>query len=117
MDFVSNSHKKSHLLGMAKMDNTKYVTKKWVEVSAKAIIGKLKSSKSIRYSRRYRCHYTVVEVTLAGRAVRLFFCRRGKNEGWEVLLTTDVKLDFMRAYEIYAMRCFLCRWEKGIGIG
>lgn len=104
VDFVSNSHKRFHLLGMAKMGNTKYVTKKWGEVSAKAIIGKLKSSKSIRYSRRYRCHYTMVEVTLAGRAVRLFFCRRGKNEGWKVLLTTDVKLDFMRAYEIYAMR-------------
>lgn len=74
------------------------------EVSAKVIIGKLKSSKSIRYSRRYRCHYTMVDATLAGRAVRLFFCRRGKNEGRKVLLTTDTKMDFMRVYEIYAMR-------------
>ena len=74
------------------------------EVSAKVIIGKLKSSKSIRYSRRYRCHYRMVDATLAGRAVRLFFCRRGKNEGWKVILTTDTKMDFMRVYEIYAMR-------------
>ncbi|MBV3314482.1 transposase [Bacteroides ovatus] len=33
-----------------------------------------------------------------------FFCRRGKNEGRKVLLTTDTKMDFMRVYEIYAMR-------------
>lgn len=29
VDLVSNSHKKFHLLGMVKMGNTKYVTKKW----------------------------------------------------------------------------------------
>lgn len=29
VNFVSNSHKKFHLLGMVKMENTKYVTKKW----------------------------------------------------------------------------------------
>lgn len=29
VNFVSNSHKKFHLLAMAKMENTKYVTKKW----------------------------------------------------------------------------------------
>lgn len=104
VDFVCKSHKKFHLLGMAKMGNTKYKTKEWGELSAKAIIEKLKKSKSIKCSRRYRCQYATINVSLAGRSVKLFFCRRGKKEGWKVLLTTDTKLDFIRAYEIYAMR-------------
>ena len=104
VDFVYNSHKRFHLLGMAKMGNTKYLTTKWGELTAKAIISKLLGSKSVKYSRRYRCHYASVDVMLSGRKVRLFFCRRGKREGWKILLTTNVKLDFLRAYEIYAMR-------------
>lgn len=104
VDFVCKSHKKFHLLGMAKMGNTKYQTKEWGELSASAILSKLKSSKAISYSRRYRCHHATVIVSLGKREVRLFFCRMGKNEKWRILLTTDTKLDFMRAYEIYAMR-------------
>lgn len=104
VDFVYNSHKKFHLLGMAKMGNTKYSTHKWGELTAKAIISKLQGSKSVTYSRRYRCHYASVDVILGERKVRLFFCRRAKREGWKILLTTHVKLDFSRAYEIYAMR-------------
>ena len=58
----------------------------------------------MKYSRHYRCHYAEIEVVLGKRAVKLFFCKRGKKEAWKVLLTTDLRLRFMRAYEIYAMR-------------
>lgn len=104
VDFVCHCHKKFHLLGMAKMGKTKYSVKKWGDMTAKAIISKLESKKEIKYARRYRCHYASVEAVLGKRAVKLFFCRRSKSEGWKVLLTTDASLDFMRAYEIYAMR-------------
>lgn len=104
VDFVCKCHKKFHLLGMAKMGNTKYATKRWGEVGAKAIIGKLKDTKEVKYSKRYRAHYVCVDATLGGRKVRLFFCRRSKSEGWKILLTTDTSLDFLRAYEIYSMR-------------
>ena len=89
---------------MAKMGNTKYVTTDWGELSAKAIITKLKAKKGVKYSRHYRCHYAEIEVVLGKRAVKLFFCKRGKKEAWKVLLTTDLSLRFMCAYEIYAMR-------------
>lgn len=104
VDFVCKCHRRFHLLGMAKMGNTKYLTEEWGELSATAILTKMKSSKSISYSRRYRCHYATVTATLGKRQVKLFFCRMSKNEKWRILLTTDTKLDFMRAYEIYAMR-------------
>ena len=104
VDFVYRRHKKFHLLGMAKMGNTKYVTANWGELSAKAIITKLKARKGMKYSRRYHCHHAEIEVALGKHAVKLFFCKRGKKEAWKVLLTTDLSLNFMRACEIYAMR-------------
>lgn len=103
VDFVCHCRKKFHLLGMAKMGNTKYHTE-WGDLSAKSILAKLKAAKNVKYSRRYRCYYATVEATLGGRPVRLFLCRRGKSESWKVLLTTDVELEFLKAYEIYAMR-------------
>ncbi|WP_290539943.1 transposase [Alistipes sp.] len=102
--FVCHSHRRFHLPGMAKLGNTKYKTKTYGEISAKALIAKIVKSKSIRYSRRYHCHHASFDATLDGYSVRLFFCRRSKKEGWKVLLTTDMQLDFLRAYEIYAMR-------------
>jgi hypothetical protein len=104
VEFVSKSRKKFHLLGMAKMSNTKYSTKEWGDCSAKAILKRLQTSKSVKYSRRYRCHYASIKVTFGSRDVKLFFCRMGRNEKWRILLTTNTALDFMKAYEIYAMR-------------
>lgn len=109
---VRQDHKKSLLptvliaddTDLPKMGNTKYMTTNWGELSAKAIITKLKAKKEVKYSRRYHCHYAEIEVVLGKRSVKLFFCKRGKKEAWKVLLTTDLSLRFMRAYEIYSMR-------------
>lgn len=68
------------------------------------MVDKLVSAKEKRYSRKLHCYYASAEVTLGKRRVKVFFCKRGKHESWKLLLTTDVKLDFFRAYEIYAMR-------------
>lgn len=104
VDFVCRCHKNFHFLGMARMGNTMYATENRGKLSAKAILTKLKSAKEVKRSRRYRCHYAETQVVLGKRAVKLFFCKRGKKEAWKLLLTTDLSLDFMRAYEIYAMR-------------
>jgi len=104
VDFICKCHKQFHLLGMAKMGNIKYATKEWGELSVKAVLTKLRSSKPIKYSRCYRCHYADIAVMLGKREVKLFFCRMRKNEKWRILLTTNTSLDFIHAYEIYAMR-------------
>ena len=104
VNFVCHSHKKFHLLGMAKMGKTRYLTDRWGELTAKAIIAKLKASRQVSYGRRLRCSYAVADVVLDGRKVRLFFCKRTRHEEWKAMLTTDVTLSFKRAYEIYAMR-------------
>lgn len=104
VEYVCKCHKQFHLLGMARLGKTKYTTRDWGDLSATAILAKLQSSKLIRYSHRYRCHYAGMTVRMGKRDVRLFFCKKGKNEKWRLLLTTDTSLNFLRAYEIYSMR-------------
>lgn len=104
VDFAYRRHKKFHFLGMAKMGSTKYMTDCWGGMTAKAIIAKLKAKKEVRYSRRFRCHYAEIKVVLGKRTVKLFFCKRGRKGTWKLLLTTDLSIGFMRAYEIYSMR-------------
>ena len=103
VDFLCRLHKRIHLLGMGKMGNTKYGTD-WGELTAKAILAKLQTAKKTKYSRALHCRYAVVDVTLGTRKVRLFFCRRTKAEKWKFLVCTNLKLDFMKAYRIYAVR-------------
>lgn len=86
VDFVCRCHKKFHLLGMARMDNTQYVTESWGKLSAKDIITKLKRAKEVKHSRRYRCYYAETKVILGKCAVKLFFCKRGKKKAWKLLL-------------------------------
>ena len=56
----------------------KLINHRRLGLSAKAILGRLLSSKLTRYSRRYRIHYAMADVKLGTRQVRLFFCRRSR---------------------------------------
>lgn len=101
--FIKSRHIRCHFLGMIKMSRTKYRFE-GKRMSAKELVKLLQKRKAIRYSRRLRCHYGMVEVELSGIMVRLYFCRRTKNADWAGLLTTNTKLDFLEAYHIYSMR-------------
>lgn len=102
--FVSSRHVKCHYLGMIKMSRTKY-RYKGLEYTANQLASLFNKSKGGRnYSRRLGCYYIVVDVTLAGRNVRLFFCKRDKWGKWNGLITTNRQLDFLDAYRIYSMR-------------
>jgi hypothetical protein len=103
IQFIASRRIKCHLLGMAKMGNTKYQTCLGT-IKASDIIAKLSKSKSVKYSKRLNCYYAQIDAQYAGRKIRLFFCRRGRKGTWNALLTTDIKLDFFQAYRIYAMR-------------
>jgi hypothetical protein len=101
--FIKSRHIKCHYLGMIKMSRTKYCFDGKL-LSAKELVKRLHTSKSVRYSRRLRCYYAQAEVTLSGIRVKLFFCRRTKNGDWNGMLTTNTTLDFFGAYHIYSMR-------------
>ena len=103
VDFVCGSRKRFRLPDMAEMGKTKYATQ-WGDMTARAIPGRLSSLERTGYSRRHRIRYAMTDAKPDTRKIRLFFCRRSKSEGWRILPTTGTSIEFMRAYEIYAMR-------------
>ena len=87
-------------LGLAKMGNTKY-TVEGKEMTAKQIINATKRKKT---SKLLRYKYFAKKVELKGTPVLLLFCKRSRNDNWNVLLTTSLDLNFEQAYKIYATR-------------
>ena len=89
---------------MIKMGKTKYIYR-GKEYTANQLVSLFgKPGKGRCYSRRLGCYHITVDVTFAGRNVRLFFCRRGKWGKWNGLITTNRQLDFLEAYRIYSKR-------------
>ena len=102
--FITSRHVRCHYLGMIKVGKTKY-TYKGKEYTANQLVSLFdKPKKGRNYSRRLGCYYITVDVTFAGRNVRLFFCKRDKWGKWNGLITTNRKLDFFEAYRIYSRR-------------
>lgn len=62
------------------------------------MLGKDKRCRSLGY------HYKQAAVMCQGAEICLFFSRRGKNDKWKVLLTTDTKLTFNKLIEHYQVR-------------
>lgn len=93
-----------HYLGMVKMGKTRYRVNGKL-LTAKGIVAKFLNNKERKkYSKKLRCHYIVVNAFLDENPVRLFFVRRTACGEWNGLITTNRKLDFFKAYEIYSMR-------------
>ena len=107
--FVATRRIKCHLLGMAKRGNTKYDTE-YGCLNTNQIIKALKKDKLCKYCRTLRCTYCQIDALLAGKKVRLFFCKHGRKGEWNVLLTTDSSLTFLKAYRLYARR-----WATEVG--
>jgi IS4 transposase len=64
----------------------------------------LRRSEKIRHSRKLNVYHYEAIVDFKGVAAKLFFCRVGKRGVWHGLLTTNTKLTFEKAYELYATR-------------
>ena len=104
--FIKGRHIKCDYLGMIKVgDNsrTKYGFGK-KELNAPSLIKTLDKQGQKKYSRRLKCWYIGTEVTFANTQVKLFFIRRSKRGPWSGLITTDLKLEFFKAYELYSRR-------------
>ena len=92
-----------HLLGMAKMGRSKYDLK-GQSFTAKELIEKLKRNKKTKRSRKLNVWHSFVDVRYKGNFIRLYFCKTTHRGNWNVLLTTNNKLDFEEAYRIYSIR-------------
>lgn len=123
--FIKSRHVKCHWLGMLKVGKsdkgqgkarfkTEYGT-----ISASTLTKKAK--KQIKYSRRLKSYYLITNAYLDGMPVRIFLIKRSKNGQWNGLLTTDLSLDILRAWELYSRRWSLevvikdCKQYLGLG--
>ena len=104
--FIRSRHVKCDYVGMIKVGEegkTRYRFEH-KELTAPAIIKKQNNRGGKKYSRRLKCWYISADVVFADTRVRLFFIRRSKRGPWSGLLTTDLDLGFLEAYQIYSRR-------------
>ena len=100
-DLISVVRQKgSHLIGMYKIVTTKF-----------EYLGKQRNYKQILHlaGKEKRCkkmnlYYKTARVLYNGMPVTLFFSKIGSNGKWKVILTTDTKLSFLQAVEVYQIR-------------
>ena len=92
--------KGSHLIGMYKIVTTKfdYLGKKLSYKQIQHLAGKEKRCKKMNL------YYKTARVVYQGTPVTLFFSKVGVNGKWKVILTTDTKLSYLQAIEIYQIR-------------
>lgn len=110
-----------NLVGLTKMGNTKY-----------SVYGKLHNAMELialyegnpqfcHDCRRYKCHYIALRGRLRDQPVRIFLIRYGRNQRWNVLLSTDLSMSFVRAFEVYQIRWNIevlnkeCKQYLGLG--
>ena len=89
-------------VGLAKMRNTKYKVADKLHCAAELIA--LHERTDIHECRKYKCLYISMRGTLGSQQVRIFLIRYGHNQRWNILLTSDTTMSFVKAFEIYQIR-------------
>ena len=93
---------KIHYVGLAKLGKTKYEVEGHSH-NAQGLIAKYERERR-QYCRKYKCAYISLKGKLGEVPVRIFLIRYGHRDRWNVLVTTDMSLSFVKAFEIYQMR-------------
>jgi len=111
-------HGAIHCVGLAKMDGTKYL-----------VGGRLRNAHELvaicqrdaRKQKKYKCLCVVLRGKLGGVPVKIFLVKYGRNETWNILLSTDTDMKFNRAMELYGLRWSIevlfkeCKSYLGLG--
>jgi hypothetical protein len=93
---------KLHVLGMCKMDNRKFTLENKALNSHQIIVRK--EHRQTKYSRKHNSHYIAVTANYKGIPVKLFYIRYRNSKNWTLMLTTDLRLNFVKAFELYQIR-------------
>ena len=91
-----------HFLGMVRQDKRRYLYN-GEELTAAELLKKLKPSAKRCRKLNARYFEAVVEYKTAGR-LKLFFSRFSRQGKWQLLATTDLSLNYLKAMEIYSLR-------------
>ncbi|MDR1115293.1 MAG: transposase [Tannerella sp.] len=91
-----------HFAGLAKWNRTKYRINGKVYHPEEIVARKVRTQ--IKSCRKYKCQYISVDAIPGEQPVRIFLIRYGKSTRWKILLTTDTRLSFVEAFELYRIR-------------
>ena len=91
-----------HLLGMCKMDNRKYSIN-GKELNSHQVITR-NERKKCKYSRKHKSRYITIVADYKGEKVKLYYVKYQSAKTWTLILTTDLKLTFVQAIELYQIR-------------
>jgi len=92
-----------HLLGMCRMDRRKYEYNN-KKLTAKELLRKYKNSKLNKRCRSLKSRYICLVVEYKGIKLQLFFSKYKNQKAWNLLITTDLTLTYIKAIEIYQIR-------------
>ena len=93
----------THLIGMMKMGNAKYLYNGQL-YDAATLLKRLKRSSKAKYCKKLKAWFIVADVQYKDYPVRIYFSRFGKRGKWHVLLSTDTSLEYNAMMEIYHIR-------------
>lgn len=92
-----------HIVTLLKKKETGF-TVNGKKVSAKVLIAQHERKGDFVSCRRYKSMYVRIRAEYDGIPVQLFIIRYGRCFRYEVLVTTDMKLNFVSAFELYQVR-------------
>ena len=92
-----------HIVTLLKKKETGF-TVNGKKVSAKVLIAQHERKGDFVSCRRYKSMYVRIRAEYDGIPVQLFIIRYGRSSRYEVLVTTDMKLNFVSAFELYQVR-------------
>lgn len=90
-----------HYIGLAKMSKTKYKIGSKLYNAHELVALHQREAKQCR---KYKCLYVALRGTIGAQPVRIFLIKYGRNENWNILLSSDVDMKFVQAFELYQIR-------------
>ena len=100
---VLSAKRKIHLVSMAKISNAKYMLVAKKKYYAPKQIVALYERKHSHISRKYKAKYITFVAHYQGIEVRIFLVSFG-NSSWRMLVTTDLRMNFVQIMEVYKIR-------------
>lgn len=95
---------KIHLISRPKFNNWQYQHNgKFYTIGQ--LCKKYKHKKYRKWSRKLKLHYVEVDVIFKGKSLKLLFYKSKKRgTKWQAIITTDLKISAIRAFQIYQTR-------------
>jgi len=93
-----------HVVGMCKMDKRRFEVNGKARNSETIIRMNETDDNKVRSCKKYQSRYFVVVANYKGMPVKLFYIKYKNATKWTVLLTTNLKLSFVKTMELYQIR-------------